>query len=121
MLTDKQTKFLDLIFLPEYIDDYKSAALAAGYSPTTPINNIIDGVKEMILERVEMYLALSAPKSAKRVVDVLNDPEIKGAKAILEASGMILDRVGVVKKDRIEIEHKSASGIFIIPAKKELT
>lgn len=118
-LTLNQEKFLELIFLPEYIDNYKQAALDAGYASSTPVSNIVNSLKKEILERVDSYLAQHAPKSVKRVLDVLENPDMKGAKAALEAAAMILDRVGVTKKERLEIEHKAASGVFIIPAKKE--
>ena len=32
----------------------------------------------------------------------------------------ILDRVGVVKKERVEVDHKTNGGVFILPAKKEV-
>lgn len=118
-LTDNQEKFLELIFLPEYKNNYAKAAVDAGYSPTTPVTNIVKSVKQEILERVDLYLALNAPKAANSVLDVLDNSDAKGAKAKLEASAMILDRVGISKKERLEIEHKSANGILILPAKKD--
>jgi hypothetical protein len=37
----------------------------------------------------------------------------------MEAAKQILDRIGVVKKDQIDINMKAMHGIFILPAKEE--
>ena len=38
----------------------------------------------------------------------------------MEAAKQILDRVGIVKKEKIDINAKVAHGIFILPPKDEL-
>ena len=120
MLTDKQEKFLELIFTPLYMNDYKGAAIEAGYSVNSSVWQIVDGLKEKILERVELELALSSPAAAKKIIEVLHNGETKGAKSILDAASTILDRAGLVKKDKMEVEHKGASGVFIMPSKKPI-
>ena len=35
----------------------------------------------------------------------------------LQAAQTILDRVGVAKRDRLDVTHKAAGGIFILPEK----
>ena len=37
----------------------------------------------------------------------------------MEAAKQILDRVGIVKKDKIDINAQVAHGIFILPAKDD--
>ena len=37
----------------------------------------------------------------------------------LQAAQTILDRVGVTKQERVEVNHKTSGGVFILPAKKE--
>lgn len=118
-LTEQQEKFLYNIFQPEYQNNYKQAAIDAGYSPNTQVYNIIAGLRKEILAKVDQYLALNAPRSAKRVLDVLDNPEMKGAKVALEAAAMVLDRVGISKKDRMEIDIKTPSGVFLIPKKED--
>lgn len=119
-LTEKQAKFLEFIFLPQYVDNYKQAALDAGYSENSSVYDIVRGVQKEILAKVDQYLALNAPRAAKRVLDVLNNSDQKGAKVALDAAGMVLDRVGISKKDRLEVDVKAASGVLIlIPAKKD--
>lgn len=118
-LTEKQLKFIELIFLPEYTNKVKQAALDAGYSPATDTYAIMYTLKEEILTRMDYYLAQHAPQCVNRVLDVLINPEQKGAKSVLDAAAMILDRAGISKKERIEVEHKAASGVLILPAKKD--
>lgn len=122
-LTEQQTKFLDLIFSgdPEYMGrgGYKKAANDAGYSEATSITIVVNSVKDEILSRTETLLAMNTPESVMRIVDVLRNPEMKGAKQVLEAAGMLLDRMGVTKKDRLEVEVKAANGLVFIPTKKD--
>lgn len=118
-LTEKQEKLLNLLFEDEFINNPRGAMRAAGYSDYTTFNEIVSGIKESIIEKTDQYLALHAAKAVQGVLDVLDNSEQKGAKARLEAASMILDRVGITKKERLEVEHKGASGILIIPAKKE--
>lgn len=116
-LTDKQNKFLDLLFSDEYIDNPRGAATIAGYSSNTMVSQIIDSVKDEILRRSDQQLVLHAPKSVKKINDVLDNPHVPGAKTTLDASFGILDRVGISKRERLEVEHKAPSGIVIFPAK----
>jgi len=39
----------------------------------------------------------------------------------LQAAQTLLDRVGVVKEQKMNVEHNVSGGIFIIPAKEEMT
>ena len=38
----------------------------------------------------------------------------------IEAAKQILDRIGIVKKDQLDINMKALHGIFILPAKDKL-
>ena len=38
----------------------------------------------------------------------------------LQAAQTILDRVGLGKSDRIDVNHKSEGGLFILPSKQEV-
>ena len=38
----------------------------------------------------------------------------------LQAAQTLLDRVGVAKRDKLDITHTSESGIFILPEKKPI-
>lgn len=119
-LTEKQEKFLDLIFLPEYLDNWKGAMLEAGYAETTRLVAILnDALAKEIIKKVDLHVVLNTPKSVGTILKVLNDPAMKGAKAALEAAAMLLDRAGISKKERLDIQHNVQSGVFILPVKKD--
>ncbi len=117
-LTEKQTKFIELIFLPEYIGNEQQAKLDAGYSQNTELAHIYESVKKVIIEKSDTLLAKLLPKSFVGLEDVLDNSAQKGAKAKLEAIWGILDRVGISKKDRLEIDVKASNGVFILPQKQ---
>jgi len=62
--------------------------------------------------------ALNSAKAVKGLVDALDeDGKTPGVNIRMEAAKQILDRVGLVKKDKIDITGQVAHGIFILPAK----
>ena len=118
-LTDLQKRFLELLFDDERKLTPRQAANEAGYSPRTVITNIMEGVKDEILKRVDTYLALNAPGSIFKVTEVLYNPIMPGAKNALAAAQLLLDRAGLVKKEKIEVQHTVPNGILILPAKEQ--
>ena len=83
-----------------------------------PVESELDALKEEILERAEYSLALNSAKAVKGLVDSLDeDGKTPGVNIRMEAAKQILDRVGLVKKDKIEMTGQVAHGIFILPAK----
>lgn len=119
-LTEKQSKFLEHLFSDEFVDNPRAAALAAGFSIHTDISQIMESVavKEEILRRADMTIVLNVPKSVKKILDVQDNPHKQGAKAQLEAAHSILDRAGMTKKERLEVEVKTPSGLVFLPPKK---
>ena len=54
------------------------------------------------------------------VVDALDeDGKTPGVNIRMEAAKQILDRIGLVKKDKIDINAQVAHGIFILPPKDD--
>jgi hypothetical protein len=49
---------------------------------------------------------------------VLDDPTALGAKNSVAAAKEVLDRVGIVKKEKLEVSSEDGNGIFILPAKR---
>ena len=49
-----------------------------------------------------------------------SDQPVPQANMRLQAAQTILDRVGPGKTDRIDVNHKSEGGLFILPSKKEV-
>ncbi len=116
-LTDKQQKFLDCLI--ENNGNAKLAAKEAGYSGNH--YQVVKSLKNEIIDLATDILANSAPQAALKMVDIMNtDMPIPQVANKLQAAQTILDRVGVVKKERVEVDHKTNGGVFILPAKKEV-
>jgi hypothetical protein len=114
-LTEKQQKFLDCLISTN--GDPKQAAILAGYSGSNHYQ-VIASLKDEIIDLATNVLANSAPEAAFKLVEIMNTnrpiPQI-GNK--LQAAQAILDRVGVVKKERLDVNHNVDGGVFILPAK----
>lgn len=116
-LTTKQQSFLD--FLVETGGDPKQAAELAGYAPNS-YWQVVKALKHEIVEMASNILAHSAPKAAMKLVHVLDsDQPMPQANIKLQAAQTILDRVGLAKADRLDVNHKVEGGIFLLPAKEE--
>ena len=115
VLTDKQQKFLDCLIVTS--GDLKQAAELAGYSNGSHYN-VVKALKNEIIDFATDVLANSAPEAAFKLVEIMKTnkpmPQIQNK---LQAAQAILDRVGVVKKERLDITHSAGGGIFILPAK----
>ena len=116
-LTELQQKFLDALF-GEANGDVKTAASIAGYSPYM-YNKVVAALREEILERAEFELALNAAKAVNRIASAMDDDEAvkPGVNTKVNAAKEILDRIGLAKKDRLQIENNTGNAIFILPAK----
>lgn len=115
-LTDNQKLFLEYLF-GEAKGDASTAKNLAGYSPNYPTSAVIESVKEEILEHTRLYLARNGAKAAMKIVGVMDNPVALGTKEVLVAAKDILDRIGVVKTEKVDI---TSNGIFILPSKKEI-
>jgi len=118
-LTDKQEAFLEALFSDECFGNYTKAAIKAGYSPNSNITLIARGVKKEIIERTEEYLAMNAPKAGKAFVDAIDTPTTKGIQHAIKGAENILDRIGVVKKQVVEVETEAPAALLILPPKDE--
>ena len=64
-------------------------------------------------------MAAHNTKAALRFSSALSDDgSIPGANIRMEAAKQILDRVGLVKREKIDVNAKVAHGIFVLPAKE---
>jgi hypothetical protein len=114
-LTEKQQKFLEVLF-EEARGDFVLAKRLAGYSDGTPTTEIIKALKDEVLERTNMYLARSAPRAAMAMVGALVDPTELGIKEKMSAAKEVMDRVGIIKSEKIQVE--SSGGVMILPPKR---
>ncbi len=113
-LTKKQKSFL--VHLVETEGDAKKAAELAGYSSSH--YSIIKSLKSEILELTKEVLANSAPKAAFKLVEIMESTRpIVQANNKLAAAQTLLDRVGVGKIDKVDVNHNVGGGIFLMPDK----
>ena len=115
-LTEKQQKFLDVLF-EEARGSVVEAKKLAGYSPTQHTAEIVNSLKEEILERTNMYLAQSAPRAAMAMVGALHDPTELGIKEKMQAAKEVMDRVGIIKSEKVQVE--AIGGVMILPPKRK--
>ena len=116
-LTEKQQSFLDNLITTE--GNPKEAAELAGYSGN--YHQVIKTLREEVIELASDVLARSAPQAAFKLIDIMNsDRPIPQVSNKLQAAQTILDRVGVAKKDRLDVTHKASGGIFILPEKQPI-
>ena len=117
-LTEKQQKFLDTLG-SEARGDIKHALKVAGYENTS-YYAVVKSLRQEIIDTANTILAHSAPKAAAKLVEVLeSDAPIPQVNAKLQAAQTLLDRVGVAKREHINVNHNVSGGIFILPDKKE--
>ena len=117
-LTDKQQAFLT--HLVETQGDAKKAAELAGYS--SHYHHVLKTLKSEILELTQEVLANSAPKAAFKLVEIMDSKRpIIQANNKLAAAQTLLDRVGVGKVERVDVNHNvNSGGIFLMPDKQPL-
>ena len=114
-LTEKQQKFLDVLF-EEANGSLVEAKRLAGYSDNQYTGEIVAALKEEILDRTNMYLAQSAPRAAMAMVGALSDPTELGIKEKMQAAKEVMDRVGIIKSEKLQVE--TTGGVMVLPPKK---
>ena len=115
-LTSQQKIFINALF-GEAEGNPKKAGEIAEYAPSS-YPKVVKALKDEIIERAEYSLALHSAKAVKGLVDALDeDGKTPGVIIRMEAAKQLLDRIGLVKKDKIDITAQVAHGIFILPAK----
>lgn len=114
-LTEKQQKFLDVLF-DEAGGDVVRAKELAGYSPNNSTTEIIKAIKEEVVEATQLYMARNAPRAAMSIVSGMVEPTELGMKDKLTAAKDLLDRVGLVKTEKLQVE--ASNGLMILPPKE---
>ena len=117
-LTVKQQGFLD--HLVDTGGDPREAAALAGYAENGHWQ-VAHALKNEIIELASNILAQSAPKAAMKLVAIMDsNTPIPQASVRIQAAQTILDRIGLGKKDTLDVSHKVEGGLFILPAKEEI-
>ena len=116
VLSDQQQAFLDAL-AGDAKGDFSLAKKMAGYAPTSNLKNIINELQDEILDLAKGMLVMAGPKAAHTYMDVLTDKAGMNVREKLNTASQIFDRIGLVKKDVVEVETKGAS-IVLLPAKQ---
>ena len=113
-LTEKQQTFLDNVVVTG--GDLKKAAELAGYKGNH--YQVIQSLKDELVDMAQNLLAHNAPRAAMKLVEVMDsDRPVPQASSKLQAAQTILDRVGVAKTERLNIDNNVNGGLFILPQK----
>lgn len=113
-ITEKQQTFLDALF-GEAEGDPKIAGEIAGYAD---YHQPLKSLKDEIIDRAEKLLAAFAPRASMGMINALDeDGSLPGANIRMEAAKQILDRVGLSKREKVDITAKVQHGVFILPPK----
>ncbi len=115
-LTEKQQKFLDVLF-DEAGGDVVQAKKLAEYGEQSSTTAIVESLKDEIGDRTRSYFARTAPKAAMAMVGALYDPTELGIRDKMSAAKDLLDRAGLGKVDKIDVG-SSTGGVFILPSKE---
>ena len=115
-LTDKQQKFLDVLF-EEAQGNFVEAKKLSGYSDNYSTTSIVEGLQDEIIEKTKKFLATQGAKAAWAMVSVMDDPTALGNKEKMAAAKDIMDRAGHKAGEKIEV--KAESPLFILPQKQE--
>tara|TARA_R100001082_G_scaffold105082_1_gene76928 strand:+ start:1138 stop:1512 length:375 start_codon:yes stop_codon:yes gene_type:complete len=113
-LNERQQKFLEVLF-EDAGGDVVAAKKLAGYSNNTPTTSVVRSLKEEILEATQMFMARNAPKAAMAMTGALYDPTELGIKDKMQAAKELLDRSGLVKTEKMQVE--ATGGVMLMPPK----
>ena len=114
-LTEKQQKLLNVLF-DEAGGDVVMAKRLAGYSEASSTTDVVKGIKEEILEATQEYMARNAPRAAVAIAGGLLDPTELGIRDKLSAAKELLDRTGLVKTEKMQVE--ACGGVMLMPPKE---
>ena len=113
-LTEKQQKFLDVLF-EEAKGNPSKAMKLAGYAQGIGSTSVLNALQDEVAELTKKFLATRGPQAAWSMMDVLNNPTDLGNKEKMAAAKDLLDRAGFVKTEKVEV--KTESPLFILPPK----
>src|SRR5210317_2350676 len=113
-LTEKQQKFLEVLF-DEANGDVVTAKKLAGYGEGSSTTSIVESLKDEIADRTRTWFARTAPKAAMAMTNALYDPTELGIRDKMAAAKELLDRSGLVKTEKMQVE--ASGGVMIMPPK----
>jgi len=114
-LTEMQQTFLQVLF-DQAGGDVVTAKKLAGYADGTSTSDIVKSMKEEIMEATQLYMSRNAPRAAVAMVGGLTDPTELGIRDKMAAAKELLDRTGLVKTEKMQVE--ATGGVMLMPIKK---
>jgi len=114
-LTDKQQKFLEVLF-QEAQGSFVEAKRLAGYSDNVHTQSIVDSLEQEIFELTKKYISKLGVKAAWSMNEVMLNPTDLGNKEKMTAAKDILDRGGFKPTEKMDV--KTDAPVFILPAKQ---
>lgn len=115
-LSEQHKKFLEVLF-DEAGGSLNKAKEMAGFSRGYSTRLLTNYLKEEIIEATQLFIAMNAPKAAMAMVSGIDDPTELGLKEKMSAAKDLLDRAGLGKTDKIQVE--ATNGVMILPAKEK--
>ena len=121
-LTQKQENFLTALFSNG--GNISEALKTAKYSHHSR-KDVLASLKEEIAERTKVMPSGAAVKAADNIIktmDVDVDAEIPTNRLELRyrAAGDVLDRIGITKRQQIDVSGEIKHGIVLLPSKKPM-
>ena len=108
--------FLNVLF-DGAAGDVVLAKKLAGYSEGSSTTEIVNGLKDEIMDATQTYMARNAPRAAVALAGGLIDPTELGIRDKMAAAKELLDRTGLIKTEKIQVE--SSGGVMLMPPKKQ--
>jgi hypothetical protein len=115
-LTEKQQKFLDVLF-EEAGGNLVKAKKLAGYADAVTSRQVAEPLTEEIAALTKKFITSSATKAAYSMFEVMNNPTDLGNKEKMAAAKDVLDRSGFTKTEKVEVS--ATSPLFILPQKSD--
>ena len=117
-LTPQEELFIDALFDTELNPDNDPdiAKQVAGYPASMSAVKVLRTIKGRLQDDVQSYFLSRAPLAARKVTELMKqDNPAPGSEKILAAAVQVLDRAGVTKKDKQEIEVTLPIGVIPLP------
>lgn len=115
-LTELEEAFVDALFNGAK-GDPRLAVKQAGFPAGTRWQDVVKNLEDHLLQNSESFMAMLAPRAVLGLQEILDDPAKPGIKNTVAAITNILDRIGLTKKDRLEVSAGEGATIVLLPPK----
>lgn len=125
-LTEKQVSFMTHYFdvdNPQTFSNARQSCAAAGYASSS-YPTVLTQLREEIIERAKLEMAVTSPRAVKQIVDSMTAAHTEGeplgrTELRFKAAQDILDRSGISRRQEAVIETKNLHTVVILPQKSQ--